>query len=313
MASVLFYLIKSARPKQTLKNLALLAPLVFSGSLFNQDRLIAAVISVAIFSLLTAAVYLFNDIIDLPSDRIHPYKKERPIAAGKLSIKTAFGAAFCLSFLSLFLAYNHNFFFFLTCTVYFVLQILYTLWLKKIEILEVIIVASGFVLRVYAGAFAINVHNSVWFLLCVISLALFLAVGKRRAELSTLQSSAGQHRKVLSRYSPELLDTYLAMFSTSAWMSYSLFTFFEPYQPIHHKFPVLIDLIAQFPLTVSGTNKWLMITVPVVIFGLMRYTHIIYKGNQASAPEKVLLTDLPLLSSVILWGLLIVLIIYGLN
>lgn len=313
MASLFFYLFESARPRQSLKNLALLSPLVFSGFLFDPTKIIPALLSVFVFSLITAGVYLFNDLVDLPSDRLHPYKKNRPIAAGKLPSSTAAISAVCLILASLLLAFGFNFFFFLTEIIYLVLQILYTLWLKKIPILEVMIIASGFVLRVYAGAFAINVHNSVWFLLCVISLALFLAVGKRRAELNTLSASPQRSRRVLSHYSPELLDAYLAMFSTSAWMAYALFTFFEPYQPIHYKFPFLIDFFAQIPLTVSGTNKWLMITVPLVIFGLMRYMSIIYQSRRAEAPEKVILSDVPLLTSVILWGLLIILIIYGLN
>ena len=313
MVTLLLDLVRSARPRQSLKNLALLAPLIFSGSLFEPKKALTAFISVFIFSLLTAAVYLFNDVIDLPTDRIHPYKKERPIAAGRIPIPIALFATGGLLFTSLILAFNLNLFFFITCVVYLFLQIFYTIWLKKVEILEVMIVATGFVLRVYAGAFALNVHNSAWFLLCVVSLALFLTVGKRRAELTALQSVPGRHRQVLERYSPEILDTYLAMFSTSAWMSYALFTFFEPYQPIHYKFPALIDLFSQIPRTVSGTNKWLMITIPLVIYGLMRYTYIIYKGNRAEAPEKVLLSDWPLLACVSLWGTLILLIIYGLN
>ncbi len=313
MASLPVYLFQSARPRQSLKNLALLAPLVFAGFLFDPAKYIPAFLSVIVFSLMTAGVYIFNDIIDLPSDRQHPYKKNRPLAAGKLPISAAAISSICLIAISLLLAFGFNFFFFLTEIVYLILQVLYTFWLKKIPILEVMIIASGFVLRVYAGGFAINVHSSVWFLLCVISLALFLAVGKRRAELNVLAAAPQKSRRVLSHYSPELLNAYLAMFSTSAWMAYALFTFFEPYQPIHHKFPFLIDFFAQIPLTVSGTNKWLMITVPLVIFGLMRYMSIIYKSSRAEAPEKVILSDAPLLTSVLLWGLLIVLIIYGLN
>jgi len=188
------------------------------------------------------------------------------------------------------------------------LQLSYSLILKNIIVLDVLTVASGFILRVYAGALAINVHMNVWFLLCVISLALFLAVGKRRAELAILNTAlAGRHRKTLSFYTPALLDSYLAMFANSAWLSYALFTFFAPPPPISQKFA----LYRFLPLALSGINKWLMLTIPLVIYGIMRYMTIIYQGEKAESPEKVLLADKPLLITVLAWGLTVVAILYG--
>jgi 4-hydroxybenzoate polyprenyltransferase len=291
-----------------------LAPLVFSGNLFSAPKVTTAFLSVFNFSLLTSAVYIFNDIIDLPSDKIHPYKKNRPIASGDLPIPVALFVSLLVVFVALYLAILNNFFFFLTCLVYLILQFFYTLFLKKIALIDVITIASGFVLRVYAGGFALNVHMSVWFLLCVVSLSLFLAVGKRRAELTVLtKTTARQHRETLTHYSPEILNNYLAMFSASSLMSYSLFAFFEPPPPIFHKFPVLVSFLSEIPVTLAGTNKWLMLTIPVVIFGIMRYTKIIYEGTRAEAPERVLLSDKPLLGSVILWGILVIAVIYGLG
>lgn len=314
MASILVNLFKSARPRQSLKNLSLLAPLVFSGNLFSTSSVIIAFFSVIIFSLLTAAIYIFNDIIDLPSDQAHPYKKNRPIASGELSIPTALFMAVLTAFLALYLALLNNFFFFLTCLLYLIIQFFYTLFLKKIVLIDVITIASGFVLRVYAGAFALNVHMSVWFLLCVISLSLFLAVGKRRAELAVLaQITVPKHRRTLTHYSTAILDNYLATFSATSLTSYALFTFFEPPPPVFHKFPWLVDFFTEFPSTLAGTNKWLMITIPFVIFGIMRYTKIIYEGEKAEAPERVLTSDVPLLASVTLWGTLVITIIYGLG
>lgn len=150
---------------------------------------------------------------------------------------------------------------------------------------------------------------SVWFLLCVVSLALFLAVGKRRAELKVLDSLAGNHRKTLSFYTPQLLDVYLGMFANSAWLSYALFTFFSPPPPISQQF----GLYKFLPLALSGINKWLMLSIPLVIYGIMRYMSIIYQGSKAEAPEKVLLKDKPLLITVLIWGVMIVGIIYGIK
>jgi 4-hydroxybenzoate polyprenyltransferase len=314
MASLLVNLVRSSRPRQTLKNLALLAPLVFSGSLFILPKALAAFIALIIFSLITAAVYLFNDVVDLPLDQAHPFKKKRPVAAEELSVPNALFFSTLITFSAMFLALKLNFFFFLTCLVYLILQFFYTISLKKMVVMDVIAIAAGFVLRVYAGAFAINVHMSVWFLLCVVSLALFLAVGKRRAELAALsKTKAAKHRQTLVHYSEELLDNYLSMFSTSTWMSYALFTFFEPPPLVLHKFPFLANLFALLPITLSGTNKWLMVTIPVVIFGIMRYARIIYEGERAESPEIVLLTDKPLLGSIALWGLLVIIIIYWLG
>lgn len=304
----LFNLFQSARPRQTLKNLALFAPLIFSGNLFVAKNFWVTVWAVIIFTILTSSLYLINDIADLPYDRLHPFKKKRPIASGKLPIPVALFIAILGIFASLYLSFSLGFFFFLTLLIYFVLQLAYTFFLKNIIILDVLIIASGFILRVYAGAFAINVHMNVWFLLCVVCLALFLAVGKRRAELAFLQETAPQHRKTLSFYTPDLLDAYLAMFANATWLVYALFTFFAP-PPIVGVSP----LMAKLPLTLAGINKWLMATVPFVIYGIMRYMNIIYQGEKAESPEKVLLSDKPLLATAVIWGMLVIGILYGIK
>jgi len=256
----------------------------------------------------TSSLYLINDIIDLPNDRLHPLKKNRPIASGKIPLPVALFMAILGIFLSLSLSFTLGFFFFLTLLTYLVLQLSYTFYLKNIIIMDVLIIASGFILRVYAGAFAINVHMNVWFLLCVISLALFLSVGKRRAELAFLQEMAPRHRKTLTFYTNDLLDAYLSMFANATWLVYALFTFFAP-PPIVGTAP----LLAKLPLTVAGISKWLMATVPFVIYGIMRYMSIVYQGERAESPEKVILSDKPLLATVILWGLLVIFILYGIK
>lgn len=307
MVQLLSDLIKTARPKQALKNLALFAPLVFSGNLFVLGKFLIALRCTIIFTILTSSIYIFNDIIDLPRDQLHPFKKNRPIAKGSLPLPAALFVSIVGLFSALYLAYLHNFFFFLTALTYLLLQLFYSLWLKNIVVADILAIAGGFVLRVYAGAFALGVHMSVWFLLCVISLALFLAAGKRRAELAILTEASHKTRQSLVFYSPELLDSYLAMFANAAWLSYALFTFFFPPPPIAKRFPFWADL----PLTLAGVNKWLMITIPIVIFGIMRYLRIIFEGSWAEAPEKVLLGDWPLLATILFWGIMVVGIIYG--
>ncbi len=308
MDQFFFYLLKTARPRQWLKNLSLAAALVFSGQLFHPQSLIITISAIVIFSILTSSVYFFNDIVDLKKDQLHPFKKLRPIAAGKLPVPLALFFSISGIMISLYLSFSLSFFFFITCFVYLLLQIIYSFYLKNLVVFDVMSIAASFILRVYAGAIILNYHVSIWFLLCVTSLALFMAVGKRRAELAILdKQSAPEHRKTLSKYSPDLLDNYLSMFAASAWLSWALFTFFES-TPIVLESPALYRLL---PLTISGTNKWLMITIPFVIFGIMRYQSIAYQGSKAESPERVLLSDKPLLGSVLFWGILIIWIIYG--
>lgn len=281
--------------------------MVFSGNLFLPGPFWLTVKCIVIFTILTSAIYLFNDVVDIPRDRLHPVKKNRPITSGKLPLPNALFIFVVGIFVSLYLAYLVNFFFFLACLAYLILQVSYSLLLKKIVLIDILTIAGGFILRVYAGAFAINVHMDVWFLLCVISLALFLAAGKRRSELAILSEASVKTRESLSFYSPDLLDSYLAMFANAGWLSYALFTFFSPPPPIVKRLLFLADL----PLTLAGINKWLMLTIPIVIFGIMRYLRIIYEGSWAEAPEQVLLNDWPLLTTVFLWGLMVVGILYG--
>lgn len=307
MVEFFISLLKTARPRQWIKNLSIAAALIFSGKLFHPPSFYLTLWVIIIFSILTSSIYFINDIVDIQKDRLHPFKRLRPIAAGKLPIPTALFFAVCGSFVAFLLAYQVSFFFLLVCLSYFILQIIYSFYLKNIIILDVMSIAASFILRIYAGAIVLNYHISIWFLLCVISLALFMAVGKRRAELSILnKEAASDHRLTLGRYSADLLDDYLSMFASAAWLSWALFTFFE--SP-----PVVLGTSTVFsllPLTISGINKWLMITIPVVIYGIMRYLSIIYQGAKAESPERVLLSDKPLLFSVLLWGIMVIWVLY---
>lgn len=303
--------LKTARPRQWIKNLTLYAALIFTGNIYSHQvwwgDFWVVTEAVLAFTLVAAAVYFFNDISDIAADQSHPFKKKRPIAAGEINIFQAwmwFGAG---SLVGLYWSLKLSFLFFVIVAGYWGLQLLYSKWLKNVEVVDVFVIALGFFLRVFAGAIVINAHLSIWFLLCVISTSLFLAVGKRRAELAILteQTTAIQHRKVMGKYTTNILDSYLSIFATSAFLSWALFTF-NYYEQVKSNAPVGLVLLSR-TLTIS---KWLMVSIPVVIFGIMRYIRIIYDGARAETPERVILSDPPLLISVAMWLLMVVVTLY---
>lgn len=259
------------------------------------------------FTVVASSIYYLNDLIDVKADQSHPFKKKRPIAAGKIPKSLAILVFLLGSVFGLGWSLQISTLFFMVVFGYWALQILYSLALKNQEVVDVFVIALGFFLRVLAGAIIINAHLSIWFLLCVISVSLFLAVGKRRAELAILteQGAAVAHRKVMGKYTTDILDSYLNMFATSSFLSWALFTF-NFYEQVQASVPTTLILLSK-TLTI---NKWLMASIPVVIFGIMRYIRIVYDGARAETPEKVILSDLPLLISVAMWGLIVVGVLY---
>lgn len=304
----LFLLLKGSRPRQILKNLSLYTGLVFSGWLFDVDKLMTVTLAVVFFSILTSSVYILNDIVDLESDRKHPFKKRRPIASGKLPVEVALFASLVGFFVSFSLGWWLSFFLFLAMGAYLLLQVIYTNFLKHEPIFDVMIISLGFILRVYAGAVIIGAHINVWLLLCIISFSLFLAIGKRRSELTLLQGKTGS-RKVLGRYPEKLLDIYTSMFANTTWLTYALFAFMFPAFSFSGK---ALTLLADLPKTFRS-EKWLMMTVPLVIYGVMRYLHLIYYKQEGESPANILTSDKPMLITVGLWGLAVVGILYGLG
>jgi len=302
--ALLTSVIKITRPLHWIKNLALFAALIFSGTLFIKSYFIKVVWAFIAFCLVTSGTYIFNDIMDAKHDKLHPTKKERPIAKGIFPVPLALVLFLFLAFLSLFIARLLHPLFFLLTLAYLLVQILYSLGLKKIAIIDILLIASGFIIRVYAGALVINAHLSVWFLLCVISVALFLASGKRRAELNLLPE-VGKTRESLTHYQHELLNSYVTMFGNASWMSWSLFTFFESPPAT---LPIWLFLAEISKATTI--NKLLMVTIPVVIFGIMRYESLIFE-DRSESPEKILLTDISLLTAIGIWLALVVYILYG--
>lgn len=315
MDKLLFAIVKTCRPRQWIKNLAVFAALFFTGNLFDPELFRKTFFGFIFLSVLVSSIYFINDIVDAAYDRIHPFKKFRPIASGALPIPIALAIAMAGIVVALIGAGSLSSFFFIALVSYLVLQLTYTFKLKEIVVLDILAIAGGFILRIYAGAFLIDAHLSVWFLLCVISVSLFLAAGKRRGELVLLTHTvASKHRKTLSHYSPELLDSYLAMFATASWLSWALFTFFtEAEREFYISRAVSAQLLQDLPLTILGSGKLLMITIPVVVFGVMRYLYIVYEGSRAETPERVIMTDKQLLATVFVWGVFILVITYGLR
>lgn len=297
--------ISVCRPVHWIKNLSIFAALIFTGGLYNKQLFNQVFEAFLIFNLATSATYVFNDIFDAKRDRLHPTKKNRPIASGALPLPLAIILELGLVVATISLARNLNDLFFFSVLVYLAVQVFYSSFLKNTAIIDILLIAAGFMIRIFAGAFVINAHLSVWFLLCVISVALFLAAGKRRAELGSISQTQGETRKSLTHYSKPLLDSYVTMFGNAAWMGWALFTFFESPQATT---PVWLFL-AEISKTTT-VNKLMMITIPVVIFSIMRYESLIFE-DRSEAPEKVLLTDTPLIISVILWGIMIIWILYG--
>lgn len=296
--------IKLLRPVHWIKNLTIFAALVFSYHLYDKGMFLIAFWAFACFNLAASATYVLNDIMDVKRDRLHPIKKNRPLAKGSIPLWLAFIIFPTLVAVSIIGAVALSDLFALILVSYVLLQVAYSLYLKNIHILDILIIATGFVIRIYAGAVVVNAHLSVWFLLCVISAALFLASGKRRAEMRSVPSS--ETRASLSKYSKELLNSYVTMFGNAAWMSWALFTFFESPQEVST--PIWLFL-AELSKTTT-INKFLMATIPVTIFGIMRYENLIFEGR-SEAPERLLLTDKALVASVIIWIVMVITILYG--
>jgi 4-hydroxybenzoate polyprenyltransferase len=287
-----FNILLSLRPGQWSKNLLVFAGLIFARRLFDPPSVINAVIAFGVFCTLSGVVYLINDVADRESDRRHPLKSRRPIAAGTLSVPTAVGAAFGLavaaltvSFLGLGVAFG------IVAVVYVTLQALYSAFLKHLVIIDVLTIAIGFVLRAVAGAVAIGVVISHWLFVCTILLALFIALAKRRHELVLLADGAIGHRPILGEYSPYLLDQMIAVVTASTLIAYIFYT-------------ISPETAEKF-----GT-EWLGLTIPFPLYGIFRYLYLVHQREGGGSPSDLLLSDRPLLACVTLWVMAVVLIIY---
>jgi 4-hydroxybenzoate polyprenyltransferase len=263
-----------------------------------------------VFCAVSSGVYFMNDIIDAPKDRLHPIKKNRPIASGKLSMTWAAIISSVLLVGATWYSYtNIGTFFTLTIMTYIILQLSYSLYFRNVIILDSLIVATGFILRVFAGGFASESSISAWLILTTIGLSLLLAFGKRRSEKTILQKHLGktakeiETRKTLQKYPDTLLDSMISMSATFCVLTYALFTFQVSPQTLS------LELITLLP-SILRSPKIMMLTIPIVIYGVARYLYVIYEKQEGESPARVLLSDQPLLWSVALWGMSILAIIY---
>jgi len=288
---ILFDLLESMRPQQWVKNLLLLAPLLFAKSLGDRTRLFEALLAFIIFCALSSGVYLLNDVLDLEKDRRHPLKSKRPIASGRLKVSTAVIILVILLLGALAAGFALSPYFAAAGLAYVLLNLGYSFWLKGMVILDVMIIAFGFVLRALAGALAIQVEISPWLILCTIMLSLFLAFCKRRRELELLADGARDHRPALSEYSVAFLDQMISITTSSTVVCYSFYT------------------ISPEVEQKLGTRH-LFVTIPFVLYGIFRYLYLVHQRGQGGNPASSLLTDRPLLICVALWALVVAAILY---
>ncbi len=288
-------LILAMRPKQWTKNLLLFAGIIFTGKLLDSSIILKAFEGFVIFCLLSGSVYLINDIKDINSDRNHPRKKKRPIASGALSVPTALSASIIFSIISITASFIINFWFGVCSVIYFLMITAYSLFLKHVVIIDIMLLALGFVIRALAGILVIqtpdmNIKITPWFIICTMFLALFIGICKRRHEIMLLNDGAPSTRPVLDDYSAALLDQMVAVTTSATVISYALWTSLSE---------------------ISGRHQGILVyTLPFVIYGIFRYLYITYKKEEGGAPEEVLLKDKLMLGNILLWLISVVLILY---
>jgi 4-hydroxybenzoate polyprenyltransferase len=290
--STIHLLLISLRPEQWTKNLLVLAGLVFGGRLMDPGSVEIALVAFAIFCALSGAVYLFNDVADRTTDKNHPLKRERPIASGRLSVPTALVAGLVLGTAGVQAAFMIRTELGVVAGTYVTMLLIYSAALKHVAILDVLMIAAGFVLRAIAGAVAVGVPIGHWLLVCTTLLALFLALSKRRHELTLLAEGATDHRRSLEEYSPYLLDQMIGVVTSSTLIAYTVYA-------------TSTDTAARL-----GTAK-LGLTIPFVLYGIFRYLYLVHRKRGGGSPAAMLLTDRPLLGCVALWAATVIALLYS--
>ncbi len=298
----------SMRPFQWTKNLAVFAAIIFNGKLFDQAFFNKTLLAFIVFCLISSASYLINDVVDAPLDRKHPRKKDRPIAKGELDPQSAVIIAVGLFLAGLISAFILGMTFFLLVFIYVAIHLIYSFFLKKLPILDIFGISMSFILRALGGEAATGFHLPVWLMFTVVFLSLLIASGKRRSEL-VLQGD--EARPALGKYRKSLLDFYMSIFAVSTLLSYSLFAYLtQPIQMTGEKGRLEQLLWENFPHLAD--RKWLMLTAFPVILGIMRYSQLVLERKRGQRPSKMLASDIPLLFTVVLWGLMVIIVIYAL-
>ena len=273
-------IIRLMRPKQWIKNLFIFAPLIFSMSFFKTKLIINEIYCFIVFCAISSSIYILNDIIDIEKDKLHPKKKNRPLAKGTVSKTSAFVVFSLLLICALIGGFKLNISVGISIILYFVNNLLYSFKIKHVVIMDTISIAIGFILRVVTGAFAIQVQISVWIIMCTFFIALFLGLGKRRNEIIILDDKAREHRGNLKEYSCKFIDQMISIVVGCTIMSYSLYT-----------------------CTVYK-HVYMVGTIPFVVFGIFRYLYLIYIQDEGGSPTEIVLTDKAIMLDVVLWGII---------
>lgn len=285
-------IIKSARPIQWTKNIFVFAGLIFSREFTNVDKILISLETFGMFCLLASGIYIFNDIIDLPQDRVHPQKRNRPLASGELPVVLAWVFSVLMAFCGVFWAFSINNAVGVVGVSYLFFQVLYTLFLKHLVIVDILVVSSGFLLRAASGTFAVGVDISQWLILCTSFLALFLVTAKRRQELYRIECEGAEvSRPVMLQYSLSFIDELLVVEAGATITAYALYVF-SPDTAIR-----------------SGT-RFLGLTLPFVIYGIFRYVYLVKVLGKGEAPERIVITDLPLVADFVMWVITVVVLLY---
>jgi len=283
-------LVTAMRPRQWIKNLLVFAGLVYAGKLTDAHSLLKVASAFLLFCVLSGVIYISNDILDLEQDRHHPKKRLRPIASGRLPVGVAWSAAVGLGLASLVLSFAVSTGFGFCALLYTLLMSAYSFGLKHVVILDILIVAIGFVLRALAGTQAVHLERiTPWFLACILFLALFIAICKRRHELLLLNERAIHHRAVLRDYSPAFLDQMISATTAATLLSYTLWAAAET----------------------RPEFRGMIFTVPFVVYGIFRYLFLVYHRSEGGAPEVMFLTDRSLLINTVLWLAVVMILIYS--
>ncbi len=283
-------LIKTMRPRQWVKSIIVYAALVFDGKLLDLDLFLKTTLIFAAFCLISSAVYIMNDLVDIEKDRQHPRKRLRPLASGQLDPRLAAATAVVLGIISLGAAFWLSFWAGVVLVVYLIQNVAYSFWLKNVVIVDVMVLSLGFLLRVVAGVVVVQVTNfSPWLYICVTLLALFLGFGKRRHEIVLLEGDASNHRASLAEYNLPLLDQIITIITTSTLVAYTFYSFDAATALAHNK---------------------MLVTVPFVFYFIARYLYLVHVKHQGGAPDELLLEDKPLLVNSALWALTVVVLIY---
>ncbi len=287
---MLIGLLKTTRPKQWIKNVFIFAALVFDVKLFNIHYLAQTIAGFALLCLVSGTVYIINDLADIEKDRQHPKKRNRPLASGQLSPRVAIVAAVLIPAVALPLGFLLHPIFGAILSTYLLVQIAYSFWLKNVVIIDVMLIAAGFVLRVAAGVPLVDAKRfSPWLYICMTLGALLIGFGKRRHELVLLKENANMHRQSLEDYNLPLLDHAINIVTASTLLAYALYTFSAEGLPPNHE---------------------MMLTIPFVLYGLFRYLYLIHVKGMGGAPEEIVLSDRPLQATILLWGLGVIIVMY---